>query len=198
MNITISERHVEFMKECWRHGISDSLISTIVPIGNSQVSKIRKSYKFQTNARTVSKQTIYELFEILKDKRFSYMISCSNPLRTKNNVEFWERHKDMFEYFMELRHKALNDDTLWEEINPDEVSLEEAFGLEEEATVEPEPAEEIAVEEETVAAAEPNKSEPSDFKEVIRDELKNICSACVFNGYYELARDVLNILEDNF
>lgn len=119
------------------------------------------------------------------------MISCSNPLRTKNNVEFWERHKDMFEYFMELRRKALEDDTLWEEINPDEVSLEEAFGLEEGAPEEPEPVEE-PVEEETVSA------EPADIKEVIKGELKNICSACIHNEYYELARDILNVLEEDF
>jgi hypothetical protein len=185
------------MKECWKRGISDTLISTIVPVGNSQISKIRNSYKIQANARTVSKHVIYDLFEVLKDKRFSYMISCSNPLRTQNNVDFWEKHKDMFEYFMELRHKALDDDTMWEEINPDEVSLEEAFGLEEEAPAEPEAIEETAVEEE-VTAAEPDKSEPSDFKEVVKGELKNICAACVYNGYYELAHDLLNVLEEDF
>lgn len=195
MNSTLSERHVEFMKECWRRGISDTLISTIVPVGNSQISKIRNSYKIQPNAKMVSRQTIYDLFEVLKDRRFSWMISCSNPLRTKNNVEFWERHKDMFEYFMELRHKALNDDTLWEEINPDEVSLEEAFGLEEESTVESEtePVEEVAGEEEPAVA-----TEPSDIKEIIKGELKNICSACIHNEYYELARDLLNVLEEDF
>ena len=193
MNSTLSERHVEFMKECWSRGISDTLISTIIPVGNSQISKIRNSYKIQANARTVSKQSIYDLFEVLKDIRFRWMISCSNPLRTQNNVDFWERHKDMFEYFMELRRKALEDDTLWEEINPDEVSLEEAFGLEEEAPVEPEPVEEITEEEETVVA-----KEPSDIKEVIKGELKNICSACIHNEYYELARDILNALEEDF
>lgn len=63
MNSTLSERHIEFMKECWKRGISDSLISTIIPIGNSQVSKVRNSYKFAPNARTVSKQSIFDLFE---------------------------------------------------------------------------------------------------------------------------------------
>lgn len=193
MNSVISERHLEFMKECWKRGISDTLISTIVPVGNSQISKIRKSYKIQTSARNVSKQGIYDLFEILRDKRFSYMISCSNPLRTKNNVEFWERHKDMFEYFMELRSKALSEDTSWEEIDPDEVSLEEAFGLEEEATIEPERT--------TSDAPEVKEDEAAWYsvsKDYIKQELKHLCSMAALNEYYELAHDILNVLEEDF
>lgn len=199
MNSTLDERHVEFMKECWERGISDTLISTIIPIGNSQISKIRNSYKIQANARTVSKHVIYDLFEILKDKRFSYMISCANPLRTKGNVEFWEKHKDMFEYFMELRHKALNDDALWEEINPDEVSLEEAFGLEEETTTEPETVEESTDTE--IKASEVKEDEPAWCpvpKDYIKQTLKDLCSMATLNEYYGLAHDILNVLEEDF
>ena len=203
MNTVISERHLEFMKECWKRGISDSLISTIVPVGNSQVSKIRKTYKFQPYARYASKQSIFDLFDILRDKRFSYMISCSNPLRTKNNVEFWERHKDMFEYFMELRNNALKDDTLWEEINPDEVPLEEVFKLEEEATVESEAVEENvcsvdapeAKEDESTWHTVPKECVPKDY---IKQELKSLCSMATLNEYYELAHDILNVLEEDF
>lgn len=199
MNSTLNERHIEFMKECWKRGLSDTLISTIVPVGNSQLSKIRNSYKIQANARMVSKQSVYELFEVLKDKRFSYMISCSNPLRTKNNVAFWEKHKDMFEYFMELRRKALEDDTLWEEVNPDEVPLEEAFELEEEATVEPEDVEESECVTSGMSAIKEDKSACSTVpKDYIKQELKHLCSMATLNEYYELAHDILNVLEEDF
>ena len=127
------------------------------------------------------------------------MVSCSNPLRTKNNVAFWEIHKDMFEYFMELRNKALEDDTMWEEISPDEVSHEEVFGLEEEALAEPETVEESAGTESKVSEIKKDESTwypvPKDY---IKQELKDLCSMATLNEYYELAHDILNVLEEDF
>lgn len=101
-----------FLRECWSKHINDNLLSCIVPMDNTTISKHRKEIKVCANGQTTSKPMIARAFEVLEKPEYRFIFETINPLRTESNVKFWEtgtaKRDNLFDYFMLLRQKLWN------------------------------------------------------------------------------------------
>lgn len=106
------ETYDAFLRECWSKHINDNLISCVVPMDNTTISKYRKEIKVCANGQTTSKPMIARIFEILEKSEHRFIFETMNPLRTESNVKFWEtgtaKRDNLFDYFMLLRQKLWN------------------------------------------------------------------------------------------
>lgn len=101
-----------FLRECWSKHINDNLLSCIVPMDNTTISKHRKEIKICANGQTTSKPMIARAFEVLEKPEYRFIFETMNPLRVDSNVKFWEtgtaKRDNLFDYFMLLRQKLWN------------------------------------------------------------------------------------------
>lgn len=106
------EKYDDFLRECWSKHINDNLLSCIVPMDNTTVSRYRKEIKVCANGQTTSKPMIARAFEILEKPEYRFIFETINPLRVDSNVKFWEtgtaKRDNLFDYFMLLRQKLWN------------------------------------------------------------------------------------------
>jgi hypothetical protein len=188
---SVKELYMPFLRKCWREGLTDTLISTVVPFDNSTITSYRNEEKYKSTAKTLKKEHLDKLFEILKE--FPWIIESANPLRTVNNVAFWKRHEDLFQYFMQLRDRMLNSE---------EPTAENNVILSYEDVVEDKPTECEAVSSETAhechcEQCKCDSTEPS-TKLYIKQQLKAIAINAVNSELYEIATDIIAVLETDF
>jgi hypothetical protein len=98
---SVKELYMPFLRKCWREGLTDALISTVVPFDNSTITGFRHEEKYPATNKKLRKENIDTLFQCIAE--FPWVLNGSNPLRTNSNVAFWKRHEELFQYFMELR-----------------------------------------------------------------------------------------------
>ena len=93
-----------FLRECWSKHINDNLLSCIIPMDNTTISKYRKEVKVCANGQMTSKPMIARAFEILEKPEYRFIFETMNPLRVDSNVKFWEtgtsKRDNLFDYFM--------------------------------------------------------------------------------------------------
>lgn len=205
----VKEQYLPFLRKCWATGISDSLLATVAPFDHSCISKLRKDEGYSATCTRLNKFQISKLFEILKV--FPWVLECSNPLRTEQNVKYWKRNEELFNYFMELRHKQLCEDYPYAPEVEDETEVEDG-DKDEESTVSTEvelPCEEVL---ETVSEIakeactctcecehEPTKEYTySDTRKHLKKMLKDVVKFSVDSEEYELAQDLTSILLEHF
>lgn len=194
-----------FLRECWSKHINDNLISCIVPMDNTTVSKYRKEIKVCANGQTTSKPMIARAFEVLEKPEYRFIFETMNPLRTESNVKFWEtgtaKRDNLFDYFMLLRQKLCNkiveennksrtDDSVqmsFEDL-PNEHLTEDVKG---ECVIETVP--------EAIEHAAPCTAETKECtKEDIKQMLKKIIEESTKLELYNVVHDVVNILDYRF
>lgn len=105
---TVFDMYEDFCKECWKAGVSDVLLSTIVGIDHSTLAKRRNQLKITSSCSRANKYYVRIMFDIISKPEYIHLAALANPLKTKGNVNFWESHPDLFDYYMLLRDKLLN------------------------------------------------------------------------------------------
>ena len=192
------EKYDAFLRECWSRHINDNLLSCIVPMDNTTISKYRKEIKVCANGQTTSKPMIARAFEVLEKPEYRFIFETMNPLRTDSNVKFWEtgvaKRDNLFDYFMLLRQNLWN--KIVEEVNNPRTndSVQMSFeDLPNEHLTE-------SVKSECVTEIVPeNIVEVKKYtKEDIKHLLKKIVEESTRLEMYNVVHDVINILEHRF
>lgn len=165
----VKKLYLPFMERCWTMNIPDILIAAVVPLDHSTISKYRKEYKTDTTRTNTTSVHVELMFEILKE--FPQHIEHISITRLSSTQKFFERRPEILAKFNEC----------WNEVK-------ETYGIEN--------TEDVAIEREVpITFNEPIlvKKNPV-FK--IKLKLKEAVAIAIECERYDLAHDIIEILED--
>lgn len=171
-NDAIRVMYSEFLDKCWTMGLSDTLVSTIVPYDNSTIGQYRREAGYKSNGTTTTLQDLECIFEILKE--FPHHAKVINPDRTANNRKFWEIHPELRYHFDRLRAE------LEAELNIENVETQESVEQEKEVPI-------------TFVEAHIEVSTPM---QRIEDNLKEIIDVALANNLWDIAQDAIIFLKN--
>ena len=191
---SLKDIYAPFLKSCWVMQLSDTLISTIIPVDNSTISKYRAQEGFAPSNKAVTKEDIEVLFAILED--YPWIVTNINPVRTKSNRKFWTRRSELLVHFENACNELKAKLNIEEDIKMPKVVVHE-------------PDTEIrenVYDNSNTNNANDNNAEVCDckcnhvnhvenFESIIKEKLKEIVSLATLAEKYDVVSTIIDILK---